>query len=203
MVNRRPRGRAGVELSLDSLIDVFMNVLGVLMITAVVIALSARDPGSSASPSETSPPEPVPDLPAAAPPAPVARPEPIRLQLPQVQASITEPLYVLLTSEGLRPVNGTGLEELERYFNLQNIGSSLQLVPRPGEVMGRGEFQQWLKGHDPIDRHITALVRPDGVEFYRDVRAISADAGFRSGWLDHQGDTIVLGRGGRSGSDVQ
>jgi len=46
MVSRRARHRAGVDLSLDSLIDVFMNVLGVLMITAMVVALSARGPAN-------------------------------------------------------------------------------------------------------------------------------------------------------------
>ncbi|NQV11623.1 MAG: hypothetical protein HQ527_10745 [Cyanobacteria bacterium] len=200
MVSRRPRRRAAVELSLDCLIDVFMNVLGVLMITAMVIALSARGPGQSTAKEETAKEETPKPEPA---PPPVVKSAPIRLLLPQLEESFTQPLYVLLTAEGLRPVNGSDLSELERYFLLEEMGTSLRMEPRPGQVMGRDAFQQWLRGFDPSNRHVTALIRPDGVRFYRDLREITAAAGFRSGWLDHQTNTVVLGSGGRSGSDVQ
>lgn len=200
MVSRRARHRAGVDLSLDSLIDVFMNVLGVLMITAMVVALSARGPGQSTAKEETAKEETA--KPEPEPPR-VAKPEPIRLQLPQLQQSFTQPLYVLLTAEGLRPVDSSDLSQLQRYFVLEEMGSSLRMEPRLGQVMGRDAFQQWLRGFDPSQRHVTALISPDGVRFYRDLRAVTAAAGFRSGWLDHQTNMIVLGSGGRSGSDVQ
>jgi hypothetical protein len=196
-VNRRSRHRVAAEgLSFDSLIDVFMNVLGVLMITAVVLALAT--PGQQSSPQETAAPPPQP------PPA-VTVPErpPVQLSLPQVEEAATRPLYLLVTGDGIRPFSGDDLATTSRYFNISDLGMQTVLRPIPGRVMGSGELRSWLRQHDPASTHLTAAITPEGAGYYREVRSIAAAEGFRSGWLDHDGDEVVLGPGGRSGSLVQ
>ncbi len=196
-VNQRSRRRSGgADLSFDSLIDVFMNVLGVLMITAVVLALAA--PGRNSSPQPPSP------QPPASPP-PITQPEQpaARLSLPQVQEATTSPLYVLITSDGIRPFSGDDLETTGRYFSLTDLGSALQLQPISGRVMSAGELRLWLRQYDPGLRHLSAAISPDGTGYYKEVRTIAAEEGFRSGWLTHESDGVVLSSGGRTGSLVQ
>lgn len=195
-MNRRGRQRsAAASLSFDSLIDVFMNVLGVLMITAVVLALAA--PGQqSTQEAAAKPPPPPPAVTAPERPA-------VRLSLPQVEEAATSPLYLLITGEGIRPFSGDDLETTSRYFGLTNLGMQTLLRPVPGQVMSSGELRSWLRQYDPSLRHLTAAITPDGAGFYREVRTIAAEEGFRSGWLAHEGDTVIVGPGGRSGSLVQ
>lgn len=198
-VKRQARRRAGgTQLSFDSLIDVFMNVLGVLMITAVVLALaSSRQDKESRQKSQA--PSPPPALPAEAKPdAPT-----IRLSLPQVQDASTRPLYLLITGDGIRPFSGDDLETTARYFVVNEQESSLELQAMPGRVMGESELRSWLRQHDANLRHLTAAITPEGVGYYKQVRTIAADEGFRSGWLNHQGDSVFLGSSGRTGSLIQ
>ncbi|MCT0218555.1 hypothetical protein KQ304_05995 [Synechococcus sp. CS-1329] len=196
-VKRQARRRSGgAELSFDSLIDVFMNVLGVLMITAVVLALAtpgqqSRPQPQAPSPPRSTPAEPEPDVPA------------VRLSLPQVQNASTRPLYLLITGDGIRPFSTDDLETVDRYFVSRDLGSSLELQPIPGRVMGEAELRSWLRQHDSGLRHVTAAITPEGIRYYRQVRTIAAEEGFRSGWLNHQGDSVILGSSGRTGSLVQ
>lgn len=196
-VNRRNRHCAAAEgLSFDSLIDVFMNVLGVLMITAVVLTLAT--PGQQSSPQETAAPPPQP-----APAVTVPERPPVQLSLPQVEEAGTRPLYLLVTGEGIRPFSDDAMEATSRYFGLTDLGMQTLLRPIPGQVMSAGELRTWLRQYDPSLRHLTAAITPEGAGFYREVRSIAAEEGFRSGWLAHEGDTVVLGPRGRSGSLVQ
>lgn len=199
-VKRRWGQGSSTALSFDSLIDVFMNVLGVLMITAVVLALSTsgRTPSPQKPQSEAmTPPEPV------SPPV-NSKPEPaIRLSLPQVREAGTRPLYVLISKDGIRPFSGGDLDTTGLYFDILELGSNLVLEPLAGQVMGAAELRSWLGQHDSTQRHLTAVIKPEGAGYYRDVRRIAAEAGFRSGWISHEGDSVVLGEGGRSGSLVQ
>lgn len=197
-VKRQFQRRASTGLSFDSLIDVFMNVVGVLMITAVVLALtvSNRQAGAELPPLST----PVQEAPTP-PPAPARAPA--QLVLPQVREASTRPLYLLITGDGIRPFDGQDLDTTSRYFRVEDFGDSLELTPSPGRVMSAADFRNWLERHDPSERHLTAAITPDGVGYYREVRTIAADAGFRSGWLDHEGPTVTLGSGGRTGVLVQ
>ncbi|WP_094556412.1 hypothetical protein [Synechococcus sp. 1G10] len=196
-VKQRGRRRSGAaELSFDSLIDVFMNVLGVLMITAVVLALAA--PGRVSNPQAPTPQPPVAPPPITQPERPAAR-----LSLPQVQEAATSPLYLLITGDGIRPFSGDDLETTGRFFSLTDLGSSLQLDPIAGRVMSAEELRSWLRQHDPGSRHLSAAITPDGTGYYKEVRTIAAEEGFRSGWLAHEGDGVVLSSGGRTGSLVQ
>lgn len=199
-VKRRRRQGLTTALSFDSLIDVFMNVLGVLMITAVVLALSTsgRAPSPQSRLNETTaPPEPL------SPPVSTNAEPAIRLSLPQVREAGTRPLYVLISQDGIRPFSGDDLETTGLYFERVELGRNLVLQPLAGQVMGASELRSWLGQHDPTLRHLTAVITPEGAGYYRDVRRIAAAAGFRSGWLSHEGDSVVLGEGGRSGSLVQ
>lgn len=205
MAVRRNGGRGDTELSFDSLIDVFMNVLGVLMLTAVVMALSVRGGPSPApkqrEPAATAPAPPVrPPLPQTT--QPTRRP-PVQLRLPQVRDVGTEPLFVFVSGDGLRPL-GLGDEGLlQRYFFVTAEQGQLVLHPRPTSVMSAGAFRDWIRQYNTGRHHIVAVVSPDGAERYREVREAALAAGFRSGWLEHQGGPLRVGDGGRKGESVQ
>ena len=189
-----------VGLSMDSLIDVFMNVIGVLMITAVVLALTVNEQ-SDATKSE----------PALTPKTPPPRqnlpppPEPVRLTLPQAMEASTKPLYVFVNREGIRAVNGNDPNVRARFFSIDYnpITESLILNAIPGSVMGSDDLRRWLRAHGPSTHHLTAIINPDGAGFYKELRQLVSQEGFRSGWVPHEGATIILGSGGRSGNTVQ
>jgi len=196
-VNRRSRPVTSASgLSFDSLIDVFMNVLGVLMITAVVLALATAEtqPTTTESPDqqEPSPPPPIPSKPAA-----------VQLSLPQAEEVLTKSLYLLVTGEGIRPFSDDDYTTTSQFFDLTDLGDGTLLQPISGRVMSSNELRLWLRQHDPSLRHLTAAITPEGAGFYREIRNIAASEGFRSGWLDHEGDFVTLGPGGRTGSLVQ
>lgn len=195
-VTRRTRHRAAPSLSFDSLIDVFMNVLGVLMITAVVLALATAGKQQSVQKDTEQPPQP--------PPAPIMpqRP-PVELSLPQVEVATTMPLYLLVTREGIRPFSGEDIVTTSRFFILSDLGDRVLLEPIPGMVMGSSEMRAWLRQYNPSQFHLTAAITPDGAGYYREIRSIAFAEGFRSGWLYHEGDMVTWGPGGRTGSLVQ
>lgn len=185
---------------MDSLLDVFMNVLGVLMITAVVLALVVRDQKGMA-----------PTAGAPLPETPTARPDrlpptpPIVLTLPQAEEASTIPLYLLITEEGIRAANGDDPSVPERYFYVAShpyIDSRI-LDGIPGEVMTKEDLQTWLRIHSQDSRHLMALITPDGASYYNEVRQLATQEGFRVGWLPHQGNRVILGSGGRDGRTVQ
>lgn len=205
----RRSGRQGhTELSFDSLIDVFMNVVGVLMLTAVVMALSVRGGPSPApetrEPAQAAPPPP--PTPQPQPPPPVSQPPrrpPVQLRLPQVREVGTEPLFVFVSADGLRPL-GLGDEGLlQRYFSVTALQGQLVLEPRPASVMSAGAFRDWIRTYSTDRHHIVSVVSADGAERYREVREAALAAGFRSGWLEHQGGPLRVGEGGRDGRSVQ
>jgi hypothetical protein len=202
----RRSGRQGhTELSFDSLIDVFMNVLGVLMLTAVVMALSVRG-GPSSAPEQREPAAaaPAPPLPTPLPQRtqPPRRP-PVQLRLPQVREVGTEPLFVFVSADGLRPLGLGGEGLLQRYFFVTAEQGQLVLDPRPASVMSAGAFRNWIRTYSTSRHHIVAVVSPDGAERYREVREAARAAGFRSGWLEHLGGPLRVGEGGRKGESVQ
>jgi hypothetical protein len=199
-VKRRGRSRTtAVNLSFDSLIDVFMNVLGVLMITAVVMALAV--PGDVSSPKPT-PPTP-PSLPTLPAPPRTASPR-VRLSLPQVKEATTDSLFVLVTEEGIRPFSSDPSSIVQNYFSITDLGGSLRLEVLPGRVMDESSFRGWLRTFSPDERHVTAAVTPGGAKYYREVRRVAEEEGFRSGWLEQEEEVIVIGsEGGRTGSLVQ
>jgi hypothetical protein len=201
MAVRRPNRRSSraVELSIDSLIDVFMNVLGVLMITAVVVALAT--PGTVAQKDQKQP-EKVQPQESTQEPQRQSQPA-VQLSLPQVELANTDPLYMLLTSEGIRAFTGADLSLTQQYFTVLELGDSIRLAAIPGRVMGVSEIRTWLRSFNPSFHHVTAVITPGGVGYYRELRRVAAAEGFRSGWMDHDSDIITIGSSGRSGALVQ
>ncbi len=127
----------------------------------------------------------------------------VQLSLPQVELASTDPLYMLLSAEGIRAFSVADLSMTQQYFNVQTLGDSIQLTAIPGRVMGVSEIQTWLRGFDSSRRHVTAVITPEGVGYYRELRQIASAQGFRSGWMDHDSETITIGSSGRSGALVQ
>jgi biopolymer transport protein ExbD len=205
MAVRRSGRQEHTELSFDSLIDVFMNVVGVLMLTAVVMALSVRS-GPSPAPETQEPAQAAPPPPQPQPQPPVTqapRRSPVQLRLPQVREVGTEPLFVFVSADGLRPL-GLGDEcLLQRSFSVTALAGQLLLEPRPASVMRAAAFRDWIRTYSTERHHIVAVVSPDGAARYREVREAALAAGFRSGWLEHQGGPLRVGEGGRDGRSVQ
>lgn len=194
------RTRKSIDLSIDSLIDVFMNVLGVLMITAVVLALATPSNISKDDKRDNTDSRPVQQEETS--PNQSMRPA-VQLSLPQVETAATNPLYLLLTSEGIRAFSSADPAFTQQYFTMLDVGDSIRLLAIPGRVMGVSEIQAWLRNHNPATRHVTAVITPGGEGYYRQLRQLASDEGFRSGWMDHDSESITLGSDGRSGSLVQ
>ncbi len=197
---RRHKQRGDVGLSMDSLLDVFMNVIGVLMITAVVLALSVREQSEGAAASISKVP-----IKDSQPSRQETPRKPIRLILPEAEDVNTLPLYLLVTGEGIRPVNGDNSDVTDRYFSrsYNQITESLVLDPIPGLVISREELQDWLRSHNPSSWHVMAIITPGGTRYYRDLRKLVTQEGFRSGWTPHEGSQIVFGSEGDDGRTVQ
>lgn len=197
---RRSRSKVEIGLSMDSLLDVFMNVVGVLMITAVVLALSVsqKKQGFATAISQKSNTAPL-QSESAAPP------KPLILTLPQAEDATTLPLYLLVTGEGIRAANGNDTLIADRYFTSEynQVTESLVLDPIPGVVMSREELQAWLRSHSPASHHLMAIITPDGARFYKDVRKVVTQEGFRSGWTPHEGPQIVFSSEGNDVRTVQ
>ncbi|WP_157665431.1 hypothetical protein [Cyanobium sp. NIES-981] len=178
------------------MIDVFMNVLGVLMITAVVLALAAQDENTSRRKQEK---------PSTPPPATQTKPKvaPARLSLPQAQEVDTRPIYLFINAEGIRAFSGDDMATTGQYFAITDLGMQTLLQPVAGQVMTAGKLRRWLRQNDPSLRHVIAAITPEGSGFYLEARRIASEEGFRSGWVAHEGNSVVLGPGGRSESLVQ
>ncbi len=198
MAIRRSRRRAqsDTELSMDSLIDVFMNILGVLMITAVVMALAlpTTKTRSEASKKNTS-------VPATH--AETNQDQVAELRLPRVEKANTKALYFFLSKDGVREFSVGDTENSGRYFNETELSDSTRLSPIPGRVMGIDEISASLDRYSPLERHMTAVITSDGIGYYKEIRALGQAKGFRVGWMQHQTDYIDIGSNGRTGDLVQ
>jgi hypothetical protein len=94
---------------------------------------------------------------------------------------------------------------VEGSFLAGNTGLRYELLPEAGdrvEALGDGssEFQKILAASDTAEQFVAFLVRPDGLEAFREARRHALERGLQSGWEPIQADAagVVFGSGGRS-----
>lgn len=192
----RRRSQSGTELSMDSLIDVFMNILGVLMITAVVMALALPSTKTRSEASKK-------NISVPATQAETDQGQIAELRLPRVEKANTKAIYFFLSKDGVREFSVGDTEASGRYFDETELSDSTRLRPIPGRVMGINEISASLDRYSPLERHMTAVITSDGIGYYKEIRALGRAKGFRVGWMQHQTDYIDIGSNGRTGDLVQ
>lgn len=192
---KRSMRRAGSNvLSLDSLIDVFMNILGILIISAIAISLSPQtEPSPSNSKSNI----------ANLNKATKNKPKIATIYLPSQETVSTIPLYMYVDSEGVRPIDMVDSQYLSKYFSIIYDGGSRRLTPVRGSVLVKDDLTGLLRNISGLDRHIVMLVKPDGIKHYKGIRALASDLGIRSGWTSFTESQIIIGPGGQSMNVVQ
>jgi hypothetical protein len=86
-----------------------------------------------------------------------------------------------------------------------NTGLQYELRPGAGDLVealgdSSSEFQDILADGDTAEQFVAFLVRPDGLEAFREARKHASRRGFQSGWEPIQADAegVVFSSGGRS-----
>jgi hypothetical protein len=195
-MRKSPRKNHSASLSLDSLIDVFMNILGILIIAAITIAILPQEEADTDSPSKQA--EQSPKKKKVVTEKPVAT-----VYLASQENVNTIPFYVYLDSEGARPIDLLNQSSLSRYFSIEYVGESTKLKALPGAVWNEKQRKLDLGQISGLERHIFMLVKPNGVRHYKDVRSSANLLGIRSGWSSFEDSHIYFGPGGRSMNTVQ
>ena len=190
---KKPSTSSKYELSLDSLVDVFMNVLGMLMLTAISVAISLPP---RSNPSESS---------RDVNPKVDKRPSPqADVYLAEERTVETQPFYIYLRSDGARPVDPAGAISSSGYFDISTDVATDVLRPTEGAVLTLGEYSRVVSQLSPEERHVVFLIDSSGVGYYRRLREIVSARGIQSGWtVWDKGDIRLTSEGGTSINSVQ
>lgn len=179
MIRKRTQ-RDSDNISLDSLVDIFMNVLGILMLTAIFLAISQPESSKNKRITEkklTSEKEPH---------------DTNILYLAEAHDVDTVPFYFHLSSEGVRPVDPSRVETSSPFFNISENGTDSTLLPAPGQVIRSIEYDRFISSISARERHIVFLVDRLGVSHYRTLRQKAVSYGIESGWIPWEQPLIRL-----------
>lgn len=191
---RKKRGSGSYELSLDSLIDVFMNALGILMLTAITIAVAL--PQQQQSKTEHS-------KPRTANNPKSSQSKQAEVYLAEEATVSTRPLYLLLSGDGARPVDPGNASISDPYFSTSTQGDTDILSPIQNRTLSLNESRRLLSSLSGAERHIVFLVRQDGAKHYRALRVLSTNNNIRSGWMVYERSDVHLSSEGSSFNQVQ
>ena len=188
-MTRRASNTNCYELSLDSLVDVFMNVLGILMLTAISIAITvpAHKPESEQRKTSTQ--------------TSKDDEEPAVVYLAEERTVATQPYYLLLQSDGARPIDPANISASYPYFNIVRTSDEDRLSPLAGKVLSLAQYKQIVSSISPQERHVVFLVKPQGAALYRQLREITSEAGVQSGWTTWELNEIGLTSSGGTSID--
>jgi hypothetical protein len=186
-MNRRRKSRnTGLEISIDSLIDIFMNVLGILIFYAMIIALYGGTPKLE---SESS----------------IEKPE-VKSQtvhLAQEREVSTDPVFVHASLTGIRLVDLDNSSLTYRYYQRQSSGSSLKLTPITSSSASKQEITAFLEKLTPSKNHVVILLHPKRVQDYSWIRKQASERGLESGWEDYERSELTFGSSGQTMNSVQ
>lgn len=180
-----PVQRERIELSFDSLIDVFMNILGILIMYAMVIALygDASDDNSKQAPKDAT--------------------KTAVVNLAEERLVSTDPVFIHLDGDDIRLVNPFDSSSQSKYYNVTRSGESEVLSPVPGASASDVDILFFLNGISASANHVIILMHESGVGSYAKVRKMIADKGIESGWFLHERKDIRFAPGGQSLNSVQ
>lgn len=181
-----PAQRDGIELSFDSLIDVFMNILGILIMYAMVIALYGDTSGDKNK-----------ELPKR------SSTNTVTVNLAEERLVSTDPVFIHLDGKDIRLINPNDSSTYSKYYNVSRFGESEELDPIPGSSASDVDILFFLNDISPTENHVIILMHESGVGSYAKVRKMIANKGIESGWFLYERKDIRFGPGGQSLNSVQ
>jgi hypothetical protein len=163
-----------------------MNILGILIMYAMVIALYGDASG---------------DKNKEAPKEITAKTTTVNLAEERLVS--TDPVFIHLDGKDIRLINPAERGTYSKYYAISESGASTNLIPIPGASASNVDILFFLSGISRTDNHVIILMHESGVESYAKVRQMVAKAGIESGWYLYQGKDIRFGPGGQSLNSVQ
>lgn len=173
------------QLSVDSLVDIFMNAFAIVMFSSIALALSLSPQSNLKDKAKQS------NLATT-----------IKLKLPLTRNVSTNPIYIWLRADGVKVVNDSSNLQW-KTTNQTDIDGQIKVEPILNSSVSTIELSDMSKKLNTSTSHIIFLVHPEGVKYYKEVREIFERWQVPSGWIPWSQDIIFLTSSGRSASEVQ
>lgn len=184
-----PMTRKSLNLSLESMVDVFMNALGVVMLMGLGLALAPVTNKISSDSSSTKE-------------ATDTNQSVLKYKIPVARHAASKPFFVYVDADGYRTIDADPRIE-QRYFSSTSYSNAIVYTPIGNAITSISEIEKVVFTLDKNGRHAMILLAPNGLDNYeRIVNALTAQ-GFSSGWLPLQSKEVVFSSTGRSTKEVQ
>lgn len=173
-------------LSVDSLVDIFMNAFAIVMFSSIALALSLGP--QSIIKDETQ--------------KVVKQPKTVRLKLPLTRNVSTVPIYIWMRSDGIKVINDNSTLQW-KTTNRIDIDGQIKVEPILNSSISSDELNNMSKILNKSENHIIFLVHPEGVKYFKQAREIFEGSKVPSGWIPWSQDVLFLVNSGRTHSEVQ
>lgn len=184
-MNYRRIARLAPELSVDSLVDIFMNAFAIVMFSSIALALSLSPQNNLNDKAKQT------NLTTT-----------IKLKLPLTRNVSTDPIYIWIRADGAKIINYSSHLQW-KTTNRTGIDGQIKVEPILNSSISPNELNYMAKNVNIIKSHIIFLVHPNGVQHYKEVREIFERSNVPSGWIPWSQDTVFLTSSGRTPSEVQ
>jgi hypothetical protein len=175
------------RLSVDSLVDIFMNAFAIVMFSSIALALSLG-PQKKMALEEA--------------PERNNQKRTVKLRLPETRDVSTNPVFIWMRPDGVKIINeNPRLEQLTT--NQMKLTDQIQVDPISNVSISLDEARDLAGQINITKNHVIFLVHPGGVKYFKQFREIFEQSGVPSGWIPYSKDVVFLGSSGRSPREVQ
>lgn len=174
------------SLSVDSLVDVFMNAFAIVMFASIALVLqlgTSRVAESKSTEKDNTSTQ-------------------LELRLPASRDVQTNPVYLWLREDGIKVISGNN--SLSYRTTIQTSENNQDEVrPLTGSYISTEELSAYGRLLDRSKNHVIMLVHPLGIKHYKNAKQTLEQTGILSGWIVFKDDVVYLGENGRSPTEVQ